>query len=961
MRALWILLLTLGVLLAGLAWFLADDAAPAAEASSAASASREASVDVLAPGELDSVDETSGPERSELAEGAEAKAAAEAKTVPSATRLCGRVVDHLGEPVADVRVLCAPADRGPSTPLDSKSWEKERREGASAADGTFCIDRAPVGVVRVALRSLDHAPLDLEGVLTQRSVDNDLGVLELTLGARLGGVVLDARGRAVPDAWLIRPSDADRPSLGARAGDSGVVLARTDAEGAFDLRGMPIGPWSILVHAPEHPDVAVHGSTGAPGEHRGDLVFRLPTAASIRGRVLVTPGPHAPSLERLEVRAQHIDSADEGAPRGQAAVSMRWAEVQPEGSFQLVGLAPEKSYRVIATLRSDQDSRREVALEASVNALAGDENVELRIGGVLAIRFAPRDARSGEPIEGLNARLFARDPSGKRRQLEVVARELDGGRVQMLTDRGLQPSERAYLTLSKGEYYPFESEEFAPSAAEELDLGVLELRPKPRVEFRVVSAVDAQPVSGARVWVKLDAPSGQANAEWGGGETNLRSELTGEDGIAVVRAAEGDCGQALARHDRFASSALTPVCFSATQERVELALTPGATLRVLVRDTHGAAAPSRSVQVHRDPNVPLAGAEMLRIFERTESTDSAGRAAFEGLTPGAYRVMLVEPRVGGPRSAEEQASAIARLELAPGEERELELTALARGALSGRITSARRPLPNATVILVPGSSPHPRVYSGRGETVRVRSDFQGRYRVENLGLGLWTVSVTHGDFVTPTRIALDHDGVDRELDVDLPRNAVVGRVVDVRGDAVSDAKVIVGRWNNVSNPRNRRERPFAPFLNGAPAAVTGADGTFELQGLPAERLAIEVRHPRFQVLLTKPFALVSGAEQALGDLVLQSAGRVEVELDALPASGARPRAILRRLDGPRNDGGEREVRALNLDPRGRAVFTSLAPGKWRAEIDPRVAEQPRPRKDLELRADETERVRFESL
>ncbi len=953
MRALWILLLGLGLALGALAWFVTTDAESAASPSSAASAPSTSAQEPAHPNELSRVDEEAGPERSELAQGELASELVDSGAARAVTRLCGRVIDAQGQPVEGVRVLCAAADRGPSTPLDSAAWDDARREGSTAADGRFCIEGAPVGVVRAALRSLDHAPLDIEGLLIEKDVDNDVGDLEVSLGARLAGVVVDARGRPVADAWLVRPWDTERPVLGRGPGDRGLVLGRSDAAGGFDLRGVPVGPWTILVHAPEHPDFAAHGTTMAPGEHRSGLVLQLPPSASIAGRVIVTPGPYAPQLEQIEVRAD--TSGDVSTPRGEAAISRRVAGVQSDGSFRIEGLAADRNYRVSASLREGAVTRREVPLDANASAKAGDEDVELRVGGVNSITFAPRDAVTGAAIEGLTTRLIANDSNMRRRQLEAVARDIDGGRVQVLSDRRLSSGERALLTLSNDEYYFFESEPFDLRPGAELDLGEFTLRPRPRLEFRVVSAQDGEPVSGARVWIKLDeAPDGERSS-------TLRSELTGADGLATVFGSDGACGQALARHDRFASSSLAPVCFRDAGERLDLVLTPGATLRVRVTQRDGEPAASRTVHAQRDPNVLIGPAENLRMLEHTENTDSAGLATFVGLTPGAYRVVLVEPRVGGPRTATEHSSSTAFVVLAPDEERELELVALPRGTLSGRITSARRPLPNATVSLSPGPSSYPRAYTGRGEALRVRSDSQGRYRVENLGVGAWTVSVSHTDFLTPTRTAFEHDGEARELDIDLPRNAVVGRIVDARGDAVSDANVIVGRWQNVTNPRNRRERPFAPFLNGAPAAVTGADGTFLLQGLPADRLAIEVRHPRFQVLLTKPFALVPGAEQSLGDLVLPSAGRVEIELGQLPASGPRPRAILRRVDGPRDESGGRETRALTLDSRGRASFTALAPGKWRAELDPRVEDRPRPRKDVVVRADETEHLRFESL
>jgi hypothetical protein len=81
----------------------------------------------------------------------------------------------------------------------------------------------------------------------------------------------------------------------------------------------------------------------------------------------------------------------------------------------------------------------------------------------------------------------------------------------------------------------------------------------------------------------------------------------------------------------------------------------------------------------------------------------------------------------------------------------------------------------------------------------------------------------------------------------------------------------------------------------------------------------------------------------------------------MPPGGPRPRAILRRLDGPKNQNGERETRATTLDLRGQARFQSLAPGKWRVELDPRVEGRERPRRDVEVRAENTLELRFDAL
>jgi len=957
MRTLSVVALLLAALVAAVAWIVAtpDDvewaSAPANGASTAAVAPGVDALDLDAKSQESSRDELALNEASDSAE-------ADATSQRPRTRVCGRTIDERGVPIEGVRVLCALASRGPNTPIDSEDWKPSRRklrEAHSDAEGRFCVEGVEFGVSRIALRAVDHAPLDLEGVIVVDGETTDLGDLALTAGVRLSGVVVDARGVRAPDVWLIRPFDLEHPSLGREPGDRGVVLGQSDAEGAFDLRGLAVGPWTLLLYSPHYPEVAAHGATTIAGETVAGLVLRLPESATISGAVRIAPGPLAPRPESLEVVASALE--DDPAAIGDARASRRSAAVLSDGAFRVEGLEPDRSYRLRVQVAEARHS-----LEAYAEADAGDSGVLLNVGSPMAVRVQLRDAESGKTIDDARVRAIAEHPDGRARTIESYTTKAEDGALLVLSDRSLNDGELLALSISRDDYVSSRTPPVRTRPNTVTDLGEVQLTPKARLRFHVVDP-QGQPVAGAVVSLQITTDATgvklplDERSSRGGGSRVERSEPTDASGRTTLRGNAGECGVASARHSTYASSKVVEVCFDGASSEIELALLDGAGLRVAVRDPSGASLSSRSVRVDRKRDDASPSQESLRYWTITEATGADGVASFAALTPGPYVVRLDEPRAGAARDPRERDSIWAEVEVVDGEAQQVDLVALRRGRLTGRISSTRRALANAEVALSPGGRSS---REGSG-TIRVRTDVDGRYRVDDLGEGLWNVTVSHADFLSAKRVELDYRGDDRSFDVELPRDPVSGRVVDARGDPVADARIVVGWWRDVSKSKDRRAKEFQPLLGGAAAAVTESYGEFELIGLPRGRLAIEVRHPDFVVETTKPFVTAEGAPLALADIVLTRGGRVAVELEAPPLSGPRPRALLVRLDGPKDRFGKREFRSANLDRNGKARFHSVAAGKWRIELDPRISGAERLRREIRVEAGKAEVVRFASF
>ncbi len=966
MRTLLIALTVLACGVALLAWWIGAAQESSPQPAHVAASPR---LEALARSELDTPEDAASAaeldaseERDALGPSA-AQRAREEREARTRTRVVGRLFDSTGAPAQDVRVLYALADRGPEAPLDARAWQAPERklgETRSDADGRFSISPAPIGLLRVALRSAQHAPRDLDGVFVVIGGTTDLGDVELPPGVVLAGHVLSAEGAPVADAWLIRPDSVVRPTLGSFPGDRGVVLGQSAPDGSFALPPQPVGPWTLLVHSPEHPDFVVRSSDRGEWRDESRLELRFPPSSTIEGRVSIALSANAPRLGDLEVRAQALDEPD--GERAEVQPSSRRAKLGPYGEFSLVGVPLGGLTRVQVFAPKESERGDDWVFEGAVEARGGERDVELIVGAVASVTLTVRDASTGETISIAKAQALVREPRGTARNLAMRAATQSDGRILLRTDRTVEPGTSVRLSVRAEGYFSAESAEFALPSGASVEAPTVELEPRPKLEFRVSDAVTGRPLAGARVALSMgpgalasvsSPPSGDRET------TQLRSEPTDAQGHTHVWGERIDCGWAVARLEHYAASAPLEVCFRAASGRIEIGLSAGPTLAVRVLDATGAPAPSRKVMLRRDGRVDVVRIEAQRYLELDLLSDSEGVCRFEGLTPGSYRASLLEPRIGAPRSADEHARTFATVALAPEGESQLDLFALRRGVLSGRVSFARAPLANAVVMLTAPPSPHPRAWNNDG-ALRARTDAEGRYRFEQLGPGDWSVTVFHAELLVPTNNPLSYDGDQRTFDIAIPRTALVGRIVDKAGNPVEGARIVVGRWQSAARGRDRRASPFQR-IESAPLPATGYDGCFTLLGAPGERIAIEVRHPQHQRLQTKPFTPEVGVERDLGDLVLEAAASLRVELARMNSKDPRPRLVLRRLDGPKDEAGEREVRSQSLDPKGRALVRGLAPGRWRVEIDPRREGLTRPRVDVQLKAHETRAVEFESL
>lgn len=168
-----------------------------------------------------------------------------------------------------------------------------RRRGESDASGNFEVKGLYPGTYTITAR-----PPNSRGNLVEEEIEVTSGVLRhdllATLGAQLSGRVLDGEGEPV------------RAEVHALQGEDTLGFARCDEEGAFVLRDLKPGSYTIFLRRRSRDEgelVGRHELEVRAGDQREGLELSVYRPAKIRGRVT---GIEASHLEGLQVRANSV-------------------------------------------------------------------------------------------------------------------------------------------------------------------------------------------------------------------------------------------------------------------------------------------------------------------------------------------------------------------------------------------------------------------------------------------------------------------------------------------------------------------------------------------------------------------------------------------------------------------------------------------------------------------------------
>jgi len=338
--------------------------------------------------------------------------------------LSGRVLDEDGTPVAGARVaLALPPEF--QTRFDAVFDLADRRTwtAASAADGSFALERVPVVVgARVEARLEGWVPAELAAPEEARSD------LELVLrrpangGDALVGHVSDADGRAVAGALV---------SLGARSArsgsDGGFQLERTGAEQALELVAVRAGRlparWRAAVAAdgtPLWPAWIELVLGAAPLELSGTVVDQDGHPRADLELWLADPTPFGTIEEDLAAQLENLCAPEDSTYLVGSDAYFRETTTDEAGRFRLQGLLP-REYR-LGLLDMHTLERHE-----SEPLAAGRSDVRLVFPRAPARRFAGRlVSRSGHPVAGAHVTLNAPEFGGVHQRKGETVSDAEG-------------------------------------------------------------------------------------------------------------------------------------------------------------------------------------------------------------------------------------------------------------------------------------------------------------------------------------------------------------------------------------------------------------------------------------------------------------------------------------------------------------------------------------------------------
>lgn len=1011
-----LLVAVLVALLCAAAWFLVGSSERRVEVASAApNAAPAGAAPVVAESGLQAPrGVVAGGERAELAPepAASASSTQVAPTGAEAGTLTveGRVVDASGAPVAGARVLAAGGNSGIHVfggfPLDARgagemSWLR-RTETSCGADGRFALHGLKPGNLRLAVRGAGFAPYDEENRALPAGTHYDLGSIELEPGVFVSGRVLDARGRPVEGADVLRLSEPGQAEFGHFFGGTGVPVARTAADGGFSVDQLAVGAWALRVESELHPHALVNGATNGPGERVDGLVVTLEEGEEIHGIVR-----GAPAGESFNVRALPRGAAREMASEESdlpPPSEPREAEVAADGTFQVRGVRRGLTYELGLTRANGRDGAFgfiwSPALATPVTAKAGERSAVLTYQPESALVFQALDKRTNQPVEEFTVACGIDWPVPQMGEDNRQVRARPEGRARVGNLRPHSSADKAQLRISAVGYSPFEADDLPLAVGQDTDLGPIFLEPLPVMTVRVLDAASGQPVAGANVVLSKVKPQDQRemgmrfevdiSAEAGdvgdvhfGGDESQRAR-TDEKGIALLTIPVGASCRLTVRHGGHAPwrSELFPAPSGPSEREVQLGL--GGSVTAIVLGPDGEPVAGGRVE-HQAPGAEGGFAE-LGFGGHNEVTDERGEARFEHLEPGKHRFRLAKGQGEGVFSDRGGTYSIhvggfdgggrgwVEAQVAEGATTEVEIHAPLEVAVEGRVREAGEALSGATVELARKGEGEgmPRMpFPGAGGP-STQTDGQGRFRLEGIEPGEYLLSVRHPSRAMGSEEPITVREADLQHDVDLSVAIVEGKVTDAAGKPMAGVRVWPARAQAEGVRQSVRVLAFATndgggstvsFDEGGFASIqsrTDAEGRYQLRGVtPDVELQVRAEGKGVQPASSAAFRVGHDEVRRNVDLALQTAGSVEVDAQRFDGSPARNLLVTARHEAPAGTEAA-EQRTEFLGEEGRMLLDGLAPGTWRLTaqvLGPREGEAIEDQ-TVEVKAGETSKATF---
>lgn len=596
-----------------------------------------------------------------------------------AAAVAGLVVDPGGRPVDGVEIEIAPA--GPARPGEGLRTRGDAKGRFSVAR----LDPSKAWELRVLRRGFLPSTVALAD-LKPLSVRSDLRIV-LRPGRAASGVVVDEAGHPVKGAevTLLATEGVRREDLAPRGEE--VARAAADVQGRFRIETAPAPRVDLEARAPGFAPTLVRGLDLAAGPGAFDLGRVVLTAGAVLEGQVEDPGGNP--VDGAAVRVLQVDPvADRLARAGSPAAALE-AVSGADGRFEVRGLKPGETVGLAVT--------REGYAPRTLSGLRVPAGEPARVVLSRAARLSGRIAgESGEPVAG--ARVVLRGLDGARPIAGLGSADGEG----RFTLEGIAPGRYA-LDASAPGYLPGSLEKLEAAGGAEVDDLDVTLRRGATVEGTVY-APDGTPAAGATV--RALPASGNDT----GMLTFLPETRTDAEGHYRLGGLRPGRQSLAAEHPDYARTAKA-VEIGGEETRIDLHL--GSSWEVSGRAVD---ASGRGIAGAR---IELISAADASSHETLSGPDGGFR--FAGIGAGNHRLRAEKPGYAQPREREIQVSG--------GPLGGIEVRFGRSGAVTGQILGLGfQDLARVQVAAARTGIP--------GEQTG-RTDYQGRFRVDDLAPGDW--------------------------------------------------------------------------------------------------------------------------------------------------------------------------------------------------------------------------------
>ncbi len=484
-------------------------------------------------------------------------------------------------------------DSEPSAPAGSISTRTD-------SGGAFALDGLTPGRVTVEVRSRDHAPASLSRI----DVPGPDVTVEVGMGGRVEGRVLDAAGRAVGGVQVILSGGA--------MGFGRQRTATTDPSGDYEIDRVVPGSYQIM-KMDGSSAFGVGGMSTVVVKERETTRHDFEPDAGGGGIAGVVQRDGAPVEGAMVILAG-------------GNVGMRMSSSDAKGAFSFDGLEPG-SYTVSVQAELMGGGSKAAAVKVSEGEKVTGVTLQL---SSLSLAGRVVDAETGRGVPLVQVILF--DPgAGSLSSLEDIMRNQRG---QAITD------DRGRFEITGIEDGTFSLRVSVNGYSEETREGVrpgadLTIRLDPGTEIEVtVVGPDGAPVTGATV-IARDARGRETMTIGMGG----LQAVTDGSCVATLRLGAG-------RFTIVAESPGLPASSAdvdAARGSVTIRLEQGGGVEVIVRQG-GRPLAGAKVSLLDESGAPIAKrVSMGNFLGAGGATDSAGRAVREGLAAGRVTVVVTPP------------------------------------------------------------------------------------------------------------------------------------------------------------------------------------------------------------------------------------------------------------------------------------------------------------------------------